>query len=550
MATTRNGKLLILFSSLQLALHSYYIISSRDPRIFLPGTIAFFHDLTILLLIYLINISVLSILRRNISAVDLIDKLFSILFIIAGAFLSAYPSLTREFLNYPVNLFEGDSGAASMLITEYLGISAFLVPGAALLAGIIITLHKKRITLPAKIVLPVVVIVFIISALSLRQASPQPLIYSIQNSLEMMMKNETRVVPSLVHSTKSTEMKIKTLEFPPKEMVEYDNILMIVLEGVTSADFEEEFTQINDGFFESNRTNIIHYNNYFATNLDSYTSLISMLTGVQVPYRAYADAESYSRVNEAPNLAMDMINRGYKNLFISTYQYQPFVPVSQNWSDIIDMLGINSDGEWLALGNNKMESATEDKAAIPYITDYIMKNEKVFLMAELVYGHSPEWRAKTGITQLRYYDSYLTEIKNKLDLAGELSKTLFVVVSDHGNRSLSASASNYRVPLFVYSPECQGGTNNDFLSHLELPEMIYHYSGAAEHPKARDEIFVVGSTEKWIFGKISSNGDYAFILDSRGTVVNRSGDISPAKIQKQFQEYLNSFNYKWGNMKK
>jgi len=45
-----NGliKLVLLFWGYQLLLHTYFTVASNDPRLFLPTSIAFLHDLAIL----------------------------------------------------------------------------------------------------------------------------------------------------------------------------------------------------------------------------------------------------------------------------------------------------------------------------------------------------------------------------------------------------------------------------------------------------------------------------------------------------------------------
>jgi len=513
----------------------------------LPGLIAFSQDVLILMTIYLLNILVAKALRKYDKTGRIADYSFAVIFLISGALLALYPVLLREFLNYPVNIFEGDIDSASVLINEYLGLSAIITPLAVLLLGIVIALLKKDFQIPAKVAIVLTILLLIVTGLTIRQTSPHPFIYSVQNSAEMLLKNEVRAVPTLERKIKTKTSEIIELKPPIGELNKYENILLIVLEGVTAKDFENEFMKIPGGFWEKNKNNITYYKNYYTTNLDSYTSLISMLTGIQVPYRAYADESAYTGVNSANNLARDLKNRDFKNLFISTYQYQPYVPVKNSWNQIVDMSGLKEKGNWLTLGTNKMESATEDKAAIPFVMEYIQKNEKIFLLDELVYGHSPEWRARTGVTQLEYYDSFLTELKEKIKQAGELSKTLFVVVSDHGDRSKAFDSENYRVPLFLFYSENREKVNNDFLSHLDLPQLIYYHSGASKEPDARENIFIVGSTERWIYGEIKSGNEHTFILDSKGTVLSKFANISAAKIQKNFQEYVNSFNYLFGN---
>jgi len=67
----------------------------------------------------------------------------------------------------------------------------------------------------------------------------------------------------------------------------------------------------------------------------------------------------------------------------------------------------------------------------------------------MVYGHSPAWKAHTGLDTLSYCDRYLCELYDGLAKAGILERALIVVVADHGDRFRDADPNSYRVPLLV-----------------------------------------------------------------------------------------------------
>jgi len=271
-----------------------------------------------------------------------------------------------------------------------------------------------------------------------------------------------------------------------------------------------------------------------------------MVTSVQVPYRAYADEHLFKNVNTAPSITQDLHNRGFYNIFISTYEYQPFVPTRSYWDKIYERKDLPSINNWLSFGSNRMESATEDKAAISTIIDNIKSHDKTFVLHELVYGHSPEWRAKTGKTQLSYYNEYLIELSEKLKEENLLSKTLFVIVSDHGDRAKSSEVDNYRVPLLVVGDSIPYQSREELLTHLELPKIIYHYAASDDHPACSEEIFFVGSTEKWVYGKMNKQNEYLFIDDAAGTILSQKGGLIPIEVRNDFQNYLDGFNAKYG----
>ncbi|MBI3787198.1 MAG: sulfatase, partial [Ignavibacteriales bacterium] len=382
--------------------------------------------------------------------------------------LASYTKILREYLAFPVNIFESDWGSAKVLISDYLGITALLPAFIVPILFVSALFIPKNIKISNKIKLAGLIIIVIIFAFTLQRPSPQPLVFSLQKKIESVLKSEKRVVPSLTRSY-SSPTKVdnqNTLIFSTREITKYNHVIVIVLEGVTSKDFEQEFLTIPNGFYQQHKSDAVYYKNYYATNLDSYTSLISMVTAVQVPYRAYADERLFNGVNNAPSITQDLHNREFYTIFISTYEYQPFVPTRSYWDKIYDRRDLLSINNWLSLGSNRMESATEDKAALSTITDNLKSHHKTFVLHELVYGHSPEWRAKTGKTQLSYYNEYLIDLSEKLKEENLLNKTLFVVVSDHGDRAKSSEIDNYRVPLLVVGDNIPYQSREELFTHL------------------------------------------------------------------------------------
>lgn len=546
-----SGRLMnffFLFSFYQFTLHLYFALSANDPRVILPTSIAFFHDLALLAIVTAIGYLITSV--SSIKFKSIANKTSGVVLIIAGVLLSAYPKILREYLVFPINIFDSDISSAETLVFDYLGFAALLPCLIALILGVIVFRLNKELRIANRIKIFGFIIILLILGFTLQRPSPQPFIYSLQKKAESIIKGEKRAVASLNRTTtKEFTDEINQLEYSSNEISNYEHILLIVLEGVTSESFEEEFLAIPNGFYAQYKNISVYYNNYFASNLDSYTSLIAMLTSVQVPYRAYADASLYDQVNTAPSITQDLHNRDFKIYFISCYQYQPFVPTRKYLDKIYERQDLPSVEDWLSLGSNKMESATEDKAAISTIIDNIKSNETSFILHEMVYGHSPEWRATTGKTQNEYHNEYLLELSQKLKEENLFNKTLYVIVSDHGNRAKSSDIENYRVPLLIVGNNNSYQIRNEWLSHLELPKIIYHYTAADKHPESRDEMFFVGSTEKWVYGKMNKSKDNLFIDDASGIILSQSGNLKAIEVRDEFQYYLNVFNVKYGNSK-
>lgn len=386
----------------------------------------------------------------------------------------------------------------------------------------------------------------IASGFSFQATSPNPLMYSIQSEIESSINNEERIVPTLSLYDTTEPAKIPVLEYPTGQIKNYKNVVLIVFEGVTSYDFENEFMKIKGGFFESYKDKSIYYDNYHTTNLDSYTSLIAMITGIQVPYQSYADQEIYDRVNDESNLVAYFNQNSFSTSFVSTFEYNPFIPSSTLWNNIFMRKDFDIN-QWVSVGSSKMEMATEDKAAIVTIVSDVKENDKNFVMHEMAYGHSSEWETTTGVTQLAYYDEYLRELSDKLRANDLLDATLFVIVSDHGDRSKISDAQNYRVPLLVMGQDLDNATNDIFLSHLDLPKIIYSFLQVGDHPTAVNTIYTVGSSGKWTYGAITKDNKYVFIDNAKGTILSES-ELDASLVYTDFQKYINGFDQKYGKI--
>jgi len=537
----RMVKLFFVYSIYQCILHLYFALSARDPRLMMPTSVAFLHDLTVLAIVTSIGHAAMAFSREKFKRT--VNLTFVSILIITGVLLSAYPMFLREYLVFPVNILESDASGAKTLFIDYLGLSSLVPCFIAFIIGLISLCVNIRFPIPRKVKLSGLIVIFLIFSFTVPRLSPQPFIYSLQKEIVSLLKGEKRAVPSLsINTNIDYGEPIKTLKYSRKDISDYRHILLIVLEGITSTSFEGGFLTIPHGFCSRHKSTSVYYDNYYASNLDSYTSLISMLNGIQVPYRAYANADFYNKVNTTPSLTEDLHRRGFNNYFISCYQYQPFVPNRTYWDAIYERKDLPSVEQWLTLGSSKMEMATEDRAAISTIVNLMKSNKNCFILHEMVYGHSPEWRATTGKTQNEYHDQYLMELSQELETENLFDNTLFVIVSDHGDRAKSFDAENYRVPLLIVGKNISYHHRGDWLSHLELPEIIYHYSTGDEHPESRNEMFFVGSTEKWVYGMQNRKGSSLFIDNASGVILSQSGDLQAIKVMEKFQQYVNKFN--------
>ncbi len=541
----RESRLVLAFSALQLALHLWQCLASGDPRLWPPHVVAYLHDLLLLGALLMVTRAVRCLTPPRLR---LGGEIFSVaIFLIAGAFLAIYPQLLREYLAFPVNVFAAGGDSARVLLTEYLGLGrtwpagvAFIIASAVLVAPVRLPEWRR-----ARPVLWTIVIA--LGTVTLPR-SPHPFIHSLKEEAVDLFARGERVVPSLHRPPRrmSAAPTATGASLARGEPLTADHVFLIVLEGVTSADFGNDFINADSHFFSMVSDRATYFRRYYATNLDSYTSLIAMLTSVQVPYRAYADESLYGAVNKTANLTRSLRDLGFFTMFISTYAHQPFVPTRNDWDRVLDRGDLPSLKEWVSLGSSRMEAATEDRAALSTIVDAAAAHPRTFILHELVYGHSTEWRAKTGQTQLAYYDAYLRDLLDRLEAKGLGSRYLLVVVSDHGDRAKASVAENYRVPLLVVGAPVPPGGDAEFRSHLDLQNIVASYLTKTPLPPPRTETQVVGSTERWVYGIIKANGDYLFLDDQTGAVLSVRGGLDASKLRKTFQASLNEFSVLFG----
>lgn len=533
------------FAAWQLVLHLWQCAKSGDPRLWPPHAVAYLHDLLLLGALLLLTAGACRVAPGRMRAGV---EIFSvIILVVTGTILAIYPQMLREYLAFPVNVFASGNGGARVLLTEYLGVGRLWPAGIAL--GLCAAAAAVPFRLPEwrrsrRLFWAVVVVLGLVTS----PRSPHPLLRSLKEEMVGMLAQSERAVPSLRRPPGRTNAaQTAGRPFPDAGApLTADRVFLIVLEGVTSADFEAEFLRGGSRFLARAGDHSAYFSRYYATNLDSYTSLIAMLTSVQVPYRAYADESLYTAVNQASNLTRSLHALGFFTLFASTYEHQPFVPNRNDWDQVIDRMDLTSLDGWVSLGSSRMEAATEDRAALSAIVATAAEHPRAFVLHELVYGHSTEWRAKTGQTQLSYYDAYLCDLLDKLEAGGLGQRNLFVIVSDHGDRAKASVAENYRVPLLVAGAGVSRGEDAAFRSHLDLQDIVESHLAKSAMPPARGQVQVVGSTERWVYGAIMANGDNLFIDDETGAILSRRGDLNPSDLHSSFQSSLDEFGTRFG----
>lgn len=528
----------------QLVLHIWFIISAGDRRMWTPHAVAWLLDVFVLLA----TAAVLGIVARGLRCCGISARashcVSVAVLLMVGLVLSLYPASLTEFMAFPVNVLRADAATTGFFVSEYLGwrgLWPILVSGVSMCVGQCVSWPALSMRRRLAIVVPVLVL----TAIVLVRPAPQPLMYAVQDTLRGWLLGSSRSVPSLTRPAPGSVVQARdaatAVGFDGTQPLSFDHVLVLVMEGVTADRFEREFLAQPQGYCAHVRDRSVYFAQYYTPNLDSYTSLIAMLTSVQVPYRAYADPSSYEAVNNSPNLVAALGKCGFRGLYVCTAEYQPFVPVRHHWNQIRHMHELNPRPDMQVMGGGKVESGVEDRAALSQIVDFIRSHTRSLIMQEMIFGHSPKWMARTGKDQLQYYDDYLLDLYRSLEQQQLADRVLWVLVSDHGDRADSFSANNYHVPLLISGRGIAPSRAATFYSHLELQQVVAHFLAGAPLPPARASLFTVGSTERWVYGEITANGSYMFIDNDRGSAEANDGDIDAQSLYEQFKKHLDSF---------
>ena len=524
----------------QIMLHLCGAWEAHQIRLVALHGLAFVYDVIIVLPVYklacrLVNYSRISKL-----------SIFAISFVLAS-----YPLMLTEYINFPVNVFTIDWSVASMFFTWLIGskclfalFGSLLAPFLALKASSVLPIPTKSHFYYALMVIALIGLLGNISGSWWLHTVPHPIVHSLQEVLRDTLVRGPRMVPHLrrpVLSKDTDDNVLPTSPFVAKKLDSYDHIVLLVMETVNESDFAREFTAGKDGFYGKVRDRSLYFSNYYTTNLDSYTSLLAMLTAVQVPYMSYDKPAYYDGVNSASNMVRSLKEQGWRCLFVCTAKHQPFIPVWADWSAKTHGSDI-PDKDWVSLGVNRIEAAVEDKAASETIINFIKKHSKTFILQEMVYGHSKRWMMKTGTKQLAYYDDYFHSLYERVKELGLEDRTLFVIATDHGQRREDVNPCNYKVPLLVAGHSIKSCKKIDEqYCHLDLQEILAHVVYGSALPKRRSDVIVVGHSGRWTYGRIKDKNNYIFLDCRGGDILSQAGNYDPLSLYSDFQEIVDSF---------
>lgn len=534
----------------QLLLHLFYAFSSHDPRLFAPHLVAWLHDTVVLSALFgLLRLCLLPLLSR---AQPVGDAVAAAILAAAGVLLSLYPQMLREYLSFPVNLFAGNAASATILIREYLGferLAPALLAAIAAIAALFAPPLPPRLKWVSRLAIAAWGLLLVAGALAVPR-SPQPIVSSLNEELAIRSANAPREVPRLRPARRRQSGESRPIPAEPKRFADAKatHIFLIVLEGVTADGVREGVhARALVAFLRQGRDKL----SLFRQLLHQQPRLLhqpdrdaDVATGA-VPLLHRHDALRRSKPIGESRAGFSAV--GIQELFRQHLRHPALRARPQRVDGhFASPRPAGARREWLTVESGRMESATEDRAAIPTITSLAKSNPKTFVLQELAWGHTTAWRAKTGLTTLAYYDKYFNDLLDRLVADGSWPQSMIVIVSDHGDRFGAAKVSNYRVPLLIVGPGVSAGRDTALRSHLDLRQIVAAFVGGEAMPKPRQRILVTGSTERWVYGEIDEAGGALFIDDKSGRVLSRRGALDPAAVNRAFQGLIDRFDQRVG----
>jgi hypothetical protein len=539
------ASLAVFSAALQFAVHAWWQFQSGNPFQIVPRLVSLLHDCVIIIFIYLAGSMIAGMAPSRLRN-GILLPLHAFVCFAASCLMLLYPRHIPDFLNFPVNIFGVDSGASMQFAAQFISVSDIISVNTLTAVLFVFSFYKG---VPAFLSHPHYLIkaVFLIAAaVTLAAPSPNPFVFSVQESVVSGVFGGRRQFPLLVRPNsmpagmKPADNLVSPFDdFPMDSKIAH--VVVIVMETVEGSRFTREILENNKTFIGSRRSEFRYFSKYFTTNLDSYTSLVAMIASVFVPFPAYSDPEMYSGVRNAPNLAAAFRRSGAACMYISTAMNQPFIPSSGDWNSTLTRKDIPDDPSMAHIDSPPIESAVEDRAARPAIMDFMRKNPRSFIVHECVFGHTQQWLDLTRKSQLEYYDQYVRELTENITALGLSGKTLFILAADHGSRQDPAEIENYRVPLIMWGPGVKAGDDGRFLSHLDFGGLIYEAFSGKPWPASDKPLLTVGHSGKWVYGEIRPDGAYQFLDNSRGHIIGHGGSLEPLKLAENFQRYLEFF---------
>jgi len=476
--------------------------------------------------------------------------LFFVIFLVFGSTSFVYTFFLPDLINFPINLFGISSENISFFLAYFMSPKILLLLGGGIGLIFIISLSFPKQIRFHKILSFAGLIISLFFIPTVLRSAINPIVYSLQEQvmLSFSANNFIEELSSPVADGSKAEhfqFLAKAFDNIPVVNIRYDRVVVLVMEGINHDHFINESKGDSNSFFNRYRENIHFFNNYYSLNLDSYTSLISMLNSIFVPFQAYVNEDRYSFVNKLNNLTRFFNVNGFNTFFVTSYgrQQERFVPNIREWAQTKYMDNIEGNKQYACVTTNKIEYACEDLAVLEDIINMLKKSQRSFAFQEMVYGHTAEWKEKTGKGAIEYYNSYFNRFVAKLKENNMLDNTLLIITSDHGPRDNPYTTRNYHIPLVIFASDLRQRSNAEFLSHLDFKDLVLELIANKQFTPQQELIYTIGNSGEFVYGIIVSSGKHVFINNRLRHTQSNASEAEISAFSRNFQDYQNYFEY-------
>lgn len=334
-----------------------------------------------------------------------------------------------------------------------------------------------------------------------------------------LLENSVGEVSFTEKTIQETEYKNETFDKRIQDYKKYPipkgkKILLFITEEISSSELEKVMEEIPEekNFFKKTEQNTHSFTNYYTTNQDSRTSIWTMLGSHYIPFESYIKnwINYYGYVLEEKNIVGLLHEKGYNTYVISALSKPIVLLRVHDWTNIT-ILNSQDKNDYFCLDEFEFLFGCEDNAVLDDLKN-ILKNNKdegLFVMQEMIYGHGIEYSKNVGKSRIEYYNEYFNEVYNFLEEEKMLDDTIIIITSDHGEKGeYVREIGNYRVPLVIINNQLEKKEINELYSHLDFKDILISYLNKKELIASTEEVFIIGQTGKNKISYIDKEGNY------------------------------------------
>ncbi len=465
-------------------------------------------------------------------------------------FNGLYSPFLSDLQNFPLNLFAVELNLALFFWRNFLTGKRVLLIGAWFLVFLATSLRGNPGPGPGPRLKKACWLVSFIAIVTLLANPINPLLFSAAEEYRGFFSgkragNVRRLAPPNPIKGGSRGNLDRSFTDYPKIAPCYDRVVLFVMESIPFRSFAGRPADI-EALDPTGKGSWRSFSRYHTTNLDSFTSLLAILNSVFIPFQAYVNEEKYRFLDHGENLVRFFSGNGFKTHFVTSFGSHQirFAPDVPDWTDLHFVEDVRADPRFICVTSNPVEWAAEDLAALEPLLARLASAPRVFIFQEMVYGHTPEWVARTGKTPLEYYRAYFRKFFVTAAARNLLDRTLVVICSDHGPREDQWEPESYHIPLLFWASGLASGTDDRFLCHLDLKDLLLEELGRLPGPKPRSETWLVGHSGEYLYGRLLASGGGTLISNHSLNVKSSESPEEVAAFHQAFQAYLHAFSSK------